>query len=416
MPFYLTANRIQRFHRKFHSFLWWCFHVGQRFITSGSQMHIMGKNNRITDSEKELLHTIGKNPEASMKELLSHTKYKWEKTIKRKIKQLKEQPVLYGPLYDTNYPKLCKNPFHKLHCILDLDLDQNCETVISYLKLIEPLRFVIPILSSHRKLLTAGFSSSDNAAMVTIFEILKENGIISDYIIRAFRSKRIVENPNLFGDFNPSLDDLLTPCSIPDMSLDHHDTAWTECDISVLPYLEGGAKLIDILREEKKVQKNWTYEQIKYSREKMAKNGLIKKGYVFDPFPPPQCVEFRLIFKAKDAALIPRILYNFGKGERLLKGYAVLQELGGKKCKLGSINCTSHPLFLKDLIHKLDSIDEIREKEIYTMRSFPPAENYFFIRPLELKYFDVDKQTLEYPYRVYEEKIREKIECEIVVR
>ncbi|MBU7029289.1 MAG: hypothetical protein HXS48_20295 [Theionarchaea archaeon] len=375
----------------------------------------MGKIYRMSDNEKKLLHTIGEHPEMSTKELLEHTNYKWERTIKRKIKQLKGQPMLYGPYYDINYSKLCTNPLHKLYCILELDIDQNYETVIPYLKVIEPLRFIFPILSSHKRLLTAGFFSSDNAAMITIFDMLKKNGIITDYIVRVFRSKRLIENPNLFGDPNPKLDTLLNPCDIPDMSLDPHDTMWNECDLSILPYLERGTKLIDIIREEKKAQRTWTYEQAKYSRKKMVKHDLIKKRYVFDPFPPGQCVEFRLFFKTKDAAFIPRILYNFARGERLLKGYALVKELGDKPCSLGSINCTSHPLFLKDLMHKLDRIDEIKEKEIYTMRSFPPEENYSFGRPIDLKYFDFETQTLEYPYHVYEEKIKERIEGEVIL-
>ncbi len=372
----------------------------------------MGKNNRITQSEKELLHALGSHPEASMKELLTYTNYKWERTVKRKIKQLKEQPILYGPFYNMNYNKLCKNPLHRLYCILELNLEQSYEAVISYLKLVEPIVTIFPILSSHKKLLTGILYSSDNAATVNIFRTLKKNGIITDYIIRAYRTKTFVENPNLFEDFNPSLDNLLDPCDTPDMSLDHYDTAWNECDMSILPYMRGCPKLVDILREEKKLQRNWTYEQIKYSREKMITQGLIKKGFVFDPFPPGQCVEFRLIFKAKDETLIPRILHNFARGRRLLKIYAILEELGGKNCRLGAINCTSHPLFLKDVSHNLDHTDQIREKEIYTMRSFPPEETFSYSHPFESKYFDVENQKLEYPYRVYEEKIKEKIDLE----
>lgn len=350
-----------------------------------------------------------------IKELLEHTNYKWERTIKRKIKQLKELPILYGPYYDVNYSKLCMNPLHKLYCVLELDLNQRYETVISYLKLIEPVRWAFPMLSSYKKLLTTGFLSSDNAAMLTIFEMLKENSVITDYIVRVFRSKRVIENPNLYGDPNPPLDTLLDPCDTPDMSLDHHNTRWSQCDLSILPYLEGGTKLIEILRKEKKVDRTWTYEQVKYSRKKMVQHNLIKKGYVFDPFPPGQCVEFRLFFKANNATLIPRILYNFARGGRLIRCYALIEELGGKPCRLGSVIFTSHPLFLKDLMHKLDQIAEIREKEIYALRSFPPEEDYSFVCPITLKYFDFDTQTLEYPYHVYEEKIKEKIESEVIL-
>lgn len=60
-------------------------------------------------------------------------------------------------------------------------------------------------------------------------------------------------------------------------------------------------------------------------------------------------------------------------------------------------------------MHKLDSIDEIKEKELYQLRSIP-AGKYYFFPSLELGYDDSDTQTLEYPYHLYKEKIKERID------
>lgn len=54
----------------------------------------------------------------------------------------------------------------------------------------------------------------------------------------------------------------------------------------------------------------------------------------------------------------------------------------------------------------MDQIDEIKEKELYQLRSVPPGK-YYFDQPFELKYFDFENQTLKCPYRVYREKIKE---------
>lgn len=207
----------------------------------------MTENSRITDSEKQLLHTIVNHPEASVKELLPYTKYKWERTVKRKIKQLKERRFLWGPVYDINYTRLCKNPLHKLLCIIESS--QSLETVISYLNMIEPLLWIFPVMSSHKRVLNAGFFSTNDAKTANILQLLKDSNIITDFIIRVFRSKRMIENPNLFGGFNPPLTTLLESCDIPDMSLEKHDTDLNECDIRVLPYIEKGMRLIDILRK-----------------------------------------------------------------------------------------------------------------------------------------------------------------------
>ena len=60
-------------------------------------------------------------------------------------------------------------------------------------------------------------------------------------------------------------------------------------------------------------------------------------------------------------------------------------------------------------MNKLDKIDEIREKKVYQIRSVPPKK-YVLVRPINVTYFDVETQTLEYPYQVYKEKIKEKLE------
>ncbi len=365
----------------------------------------MGKI-RISENEKGLLHALGRFPDLSIEELSKYTRYKWSNTVVKKLEELREKCMLFGPFYDLYHDKLCKNPFHKLVCILELA--QDYETAISYLTLIEPLWWISPILS-HKKVLIAVFYSSDNEEMEALLQLLKDNNILSDYDIRVLHSRKLSECADLSGDPSPSLHNLLDPCDVPDMSLEHHHTSWSECDISVLPYLLLGfknAKLIEILRQEKKQYRLWTYEQVRYSREKMIENGLIKKSYTFFPFPRRECAEFDLFFKTRDPALIPRILYNFARGGRVHKEYAVSGDWG-------LISCTSHPLFLTDLMSELDQIEEITEKEVYQTRSL--RGNYFVRHFLSFTNFQVETQTLEYPYHLYREKIKEKLESECLI-
>lgn len=363
---------------------------------------MMEKNYELSKSEKELLNIIGRHPELSPKELLQYTKYRWVGTITRKLQRFKELCILGGPLYDLNYSKLCRNPLHKLDCTIETK--KSLETVIPYLKLIDSIRLIYPVLS-HKKVLEMVYYSSNDAETEALFQLLKDSDIITDYRVRVWRSKRMVENPNFFGDINPSLDNLLDPCDIPEMSLEQHDTDWNECDIAIIPYLRSGrSKLIKILRKEKKLHRSWTYEQVRYSREKMLKHRLIKKAYGISSFPLGQSTIFELFFEPEDTDVTLRILYNFARGARVYKEYLLCD--GG-----GWIFCECHPLFLIDLMHKLDQIDEIKEKEVYPGRS-NQSDKYAFGKPIELKYFDFDEQTLEYPYRVYREKIKEKLESE----
>jgi hypothetical protein len=361
----------------------------------------------MTEGEKKLLNTLGKYPDIPMKELLNHTNYKWESTVRRKLDQFTEQRFIRGPFYGINYNKLCKNPVHLFMSILELNKDY--QTVISYLKIIEPLKVVYPVLSPHKEILGVLFLSSHDKKMLNILQVLKDAAIITEYIAHVYTSRRMKENPNFFGESNPVLDNLLTPCDVPDMSLQEYDTTWNECDISMLPYLESGyknGKLIEILRKEKECNRTWTYEQVKYSRKKMVQNGLIKKNYMIFPYPYEQCADFIMFFKPEtnNTEVIQRILHNFGRGGRLYRDYVVCGDWG-------SIGFVCHPLFLTTLMNKLDKIDEIREKKVYQIRSVPP-KNFVLVQPTNVTRFDVEKQRLKYPYQVYTEKIKEKLENE----
>jgi DNA-binding Lrp family transcriptional regulator len=284
----------------------------------------MKKIRRLTDNEKELINIIGKFPETSQKELINYTKCKWVSTVVRKLEKLKEKDIVWGPYYQVDYGKLCKNPLHVLVCIIESS--QSYETVISYLTIIEP-KWIYPVLSQYKKLLHVGFISSNDAEMADLLKILKENNIITDYVIRTCNSKWILENPNFFGISNPPLSGLCDPCDIPDMSLGCHDTVWNECDIRILSYLQVGyrcTKLIEILREEKNMySREWKYPQIKYARQKMVKNGLIEKKYSISPFPRNQCAHFVLFLKTRDIVATQRILCNFAAGERVFKEYTL---------------------------------------------------------------------------------------------
>jgi hypothetical protein len=357
----------------------------------------------LTESEKKLLNALGEYPYAPIKDLVNYTPYKWTSTVAKKIDLLKKKHLFFGPFYDIDYGKLCRNPLHPLVSIMEIQ--NNFEAVISYLEYIEPLMWTYPVLSPRRELL-AGFISSNDEDLKSIFQLLKDNNIITSFYTVTCHHKFIYENPNFGGDSNPSLNHLLDSCHIPDMSFGHYDTKWNKCDIAILPYLLIGyknAKLIEILKSERKLNKTWTYEQVKYSYAKMVKNGLIEKNYVVYPFPKNQCVNFLLAIRTEDVNITLKVLCNFAKGARVFKSYALYGTTG-------VLDCVSHPLFVADLLHKLDSIKEIKGKALYQRRSI--TENYV-LRPLpQLKNFDFVTQTVEYPYHVYTEKIKEKIDSE----
>ncbi len=362
---------------------------------------------QLNDNEKELLTVLGKNPEMSLEELVNRTKYKRESSIVRKIGQFREEDFLWGPTYVFDYGKLCKNPIHRLFCILELG--ESYETVLEYLRLIEPLEWVYPVLSSHKGLIGAGFLSSDDAEVKALLQLLKESNIIADFTVRVRRCWNVRETPDFFGDSVPSLDNLFNPCEFPDTSFGQYDTEWKECDIRTLSHLHGGyksIKLIEILKKERNLHnREWKYNQIKYSYEKMCGSELIKKIYYIFPYPLDQCADFFLFLKTEGIELTRTILFNFARGGRIYREYSIYDDWG-----LMGFIC--HPAFVVGLMHKLDQIEEIKEKELYHLRSIPPGMCYVGEHS-EFRYYDLETQTLEFPYHVFREKIKEKLENEL---
>lgn len=358
----------------------------------------------MNENEKKLLTVLGKNPEFSVKELTDHTPYKWESSVARKIRTLKEQNYIMGPTYFLDCGKLCKNPFHKLTCFVELN--QNKKTVMEYLQLIKPLEWTYPVLSSRKELLGFAILSSNDIEIEALLHLLKMYGVISDYVIRVRAHKMILENPNFFRDSVPSLDALCDPNEFPDISYGCHTTDWTQCDIRVLSYLYGNTEnisLIDIMREEKQVYgKKWGYDQIKYAYRKMCEKNLIEKVYFVHPYPLQECADFYLFLKTDDITITKNIVYNFGRDHRMHREYTICDEWG-------LIGCICHPLFVVNLLHKLDQIPEITQKELYHLRSYPPGVS-FVNQHSTFDCFDIDTQTLEYPYHEFREKILKKLE------
>ena len=366
----------------------------------------MAQRRHLGEKEKKLLTALGSYPDLPLKELLEFTTYRRTSSLIRKINQFKEQNFMWGPVYRADYGKLCRNTVRKVHCIVELE--KSFDTVVEYLQMIEPMVWVYPVLFPHKDLLNAGFLSSNVKKFEALLQLLKNNRIITDYSIRVYCAWIAIENPNFFGNPLPSLDNLLDPCEFPDISFRHYDTEWSECDIRTLSYLQGGyksIKLMEILRNERKLHnREWTYEQIKYSFRKMCTDNLIKKTYYIFPSPLEQCSDFYLFIKTDDIDVTKRIIYNFARGGRIHREYTLCDEWG-------LIGFICYPQFMVDLMHKLDSIEEIKRKELYHLRSITPGLQYTG-NYSEFDYFDVETQTLKYPYDEFREKIEEKLETQ----
>jgi hypothetical protein len=100
-----------------------------------------------------------------------------------------------------------------------------------------------------------------------------------------------------------------------------------------------------------------------------------------------------------------KIVFNFGKNARLQKNITYWISYSDRKI-FGLIQCICDPLFLIDVLKKLDTYREIREKKFYFLRSYPLT--YWSSQSITTDYYDYKTQTLHYPYQKYFSEIREE--------
>jgi len=372
---------------------------------------------RLTEKRGKLLEILGKKPDLTLKQLADMLDFKNHTYIPRIVKQLRGAGYLSYPFYEIEYRKICRNRL-TLAAVIAL-FKRDYRDIMAILKRIDSYLRFYPIFEQSFKKFVVTFLSSDIRRIKEIMDYLVKKGIFKYYDFYRQDGKFLLINPTFYEPSSgnptttiPKLNNLLEETEIPDLRWEKFSgTKLNFCDLRLLEDLEAGigeCKLPEIQIFERNIKRNnFSYSQLKESFKKLSEKGLIKKKYYVYPIPKEKCYRFLLLLRSDDFEKTRRLVFNFGKNARIQRSVSYWISYTDKKI-YGMIQCMCDPLFLLEILRKLDTYEAIKEKKFYFLRSYPA--NYWASQSITTDYYDYENQTLHYPYKKYLAEIKEVVD------
>ena len=365
----------------------------------------------LTLKRKLILQYLGKEPNITNEELAARSTYKNTVYVSAVKRTLQEDGHISGPYYDVDLGTMTKNRLTRLIAVLMFRKDYSF--IINLLKTIDCFVTLYPVFEQSFKMLIASFVCSDEQKLTSIFDYLLECGILVHCDLYTQKDKWYLRNPVFVdkGSMTPSLDGLLDPVDIPDISPGNFcGIPLTQCDLSLIEDLFigiGGCNLRKIGQYERKREGVLlTYSDLKLSLKKLLKHNIISKYYNVYPIPREKCSRFILLMRSSQREKTDRLLFNFGKGARIQERLTYWKSLSDNTV-YGVVQCVCHPSFLIKLLQDLDKYEEIEDKKFYFLRSFPAS--YWVMQTITTVYYKPETCTLHYPYAEYLKTIKRMV-------
>lgn len=355
-------------------------------------------NKDIPENDKIILNKLGKNADTSISELLAFTKYKRKSSVYNRIRNLREEEYLFGPYFDINYNAIGANKLFSVFVLADYNL-QFKDLVLEAMKKINCWTMIYPVRTAESYL---GIYQCNNwNYTASLFSLMRKWGWLKGFSVHKSEYRRLIQNPNFFGDFLPSEDyqipeGELPPYKYEDLNIDFE---FTKTDLIIIKHLSRQTCHLTRIRdlEYHYYGLRLKYHDLKRSYEKLEKSGiLIKKNYLMLPLPADMCSLFFLFSKGKNFRSHLKMIACFGKDLRLTKVFVAV----GK----GVISYfLAHPLLEVKILGMLENDDTYAN--IYGIKSYPSTE--FSVQTFNDDYFDVDSQRWVFPYSEFKEEIKE---------
>lgn len=348
----------------------------------------MNSKLKINENEAKILNTIGNNAYLSNKEVAAIVGYKRINTISKKIKKFKKMNIVRGPYYDLNLSAVGENQIYNVCTDIIFD-PENRDLLFEILKKIPGCRWVFPYTGLDR--FFCYFQVNHYKHIGKILKFLRKKKLIQ-YQLFATQYRWIKYNPNFFGSPIPTKKGLRDACTLPDITYPkaHTEPQWYATDLTVMQYLQVlSDSPIEIARQEYKQRHNrLTYNQIKYSIQKIKKNNIIKsREYHISPLPREHCSTVVLLLSYDKKKELLKIMENFGKGCLLHKTYTLARSTG-------IMFLWTYPEAGPNILDVFDSVDSLQSR-MYFLRSHGTPHLLSFSFEPEL--FNVDNQRWEYP-------------------
>lgn len=357
----------------------------------------MNRATKLNKKEKQILNILGKNHNASVKELMNVTGYKWPSTISQKIEKFEKLGYLgKGPYYDLNLSAVGKNQLYFVYVDIRFPA-QNRDLVFELIKQLECWRWIYPTIDTNRFFVL--FQVNYYNQIGKLLTLLREKDLIS-YEMFASQNRWITDNPNFSGEEIPELNDPDLDRPLPDITYPELNLSitWREVDLRLMQYLQIRT---DNLRKIQKMEYKdygnfWEYHQLKHSYKKIADSGIVHgKAHHLRPYPINECSTLLLLLESKDHEFLLHLMHQFAEEGRIHKSYTLAGDTG-------LMFLWASPRFMLNLLHYFDEYPDL-EVRVAPLRTH--NSRYLEKQSFHAEHFDVENQRWFFPYSKYEEEI-----------
>lgn len=358
----------------------------------------MTKIKKLNRKEKQILNILGKDPNASVKELMDATGYKWPSTVSQKIDKFEKMGYLRkGPYYDLNLSSVGRNQLYYVYTDIRFS-SENRDLIFNLIKQFECWRWIYPTIDTNRFLVH--FQVNHYNQIGKLFTPLKEEGILS-YEMLTSQNRWILFNPDFFGKEipvlkEPDLDRPLPEITYPDLNV---SMGWREVDLRLMQYLQIRTdNLRKIQRMEYKMYGNfWEYHQLKHSYRKITESGIVcTKSHHLNPYPLDECSTLLLFLECKDHTFLLQLMHQFAEEGRIHKSYTLAGDTG-------LMFLWASPLFMLNLLRYFDEFPDL-EVKVAPLRTH--SSRYLDKQSFHAEHFDVETQRWVFPYSKYEKDVQ----------
>lgn len=356
---------------------------------------LIGKD--IPENDKIILNKLGKNADTPMSKLLACTKYRRESSVYKRIRNLREKEYLFGPYFDINYRAIGANKLFSVYVFADYNVLFK-DVVLEAMRKINCWTMIYPVRTAESYI---GLYQCNNGNYIShLFNLMKKWGWLKNFSVYKSENRRLIQNPNFFGDFLPSercyMEEEPPPHQYEDLNIAFE---FSKTDLVILKHLSRQTCHLTKIRDLEYYYYGLklTYHDLKQSYERLEKSGvLIKKIYLMFPLPVNMCSLFFLHSKGKNFKSHLKMIANFGKNLRLTKAFTVF---GNEVISYFS----AHPLLEGKILGLLEDNDTY--VNIYGIKTYPSTE--LSVQTFNDDYFDVHNQKWVFPYSAFKEEIKE---------
>lgn len=372
--------------------------------------------------------------------------YKYAEYVSTLQKKLRQRGYLTGPLMFPDLGMLFKNQVSRIHAFVMFDTSY--DHVRSLLKEIDSWFTFFPLEEGIFRKYLISFMNSNTHKLKKIFDYLTDKGAVKYYHLFEQVHKWRVINPTFLingseAPIEPDFDHLLDDISVPDLEYGSFaDISLNKVSQFLVERLwngDGGCDLKKIVRGEKnfrekrkailkemlkKEKREERRKEIKENLKEMKKelslgefreayqllvaNNILEKMYYIWPFPQSKCSRYMLFLRFDSMEDTKRAIFNFGTQARIFTRVSIVQSVETKEW-YGVIYVTGDPFLGKKLIAALDRCPKIEDKKFFPVRSFPSS--HWDGQSISLgEYYHPQTRTLDYPYGIFFERIRQKLE------